>query len=291
MLPSSQVTPAETESKAAIYDEGLWTTFRCAIRTLVVLDLVEFVRLYEADEQGTMRRWEAFVHEVETKQIPQSGGRLVKSLGDGLIFEFPAVAPALKCALEMQSMLDKFNVDVRSELHLRARIGAHTADIYFHEHDIYGRGVNLASRLATLAEPGQIVLSSAVRDLLVPGLDPDVEYIGACYLKHVEEPVNAYRIRSPADRHVPAFAHPSSRSLVPTIGIIPFEGRFVSPPHSVLGELIADAAIAALSANGMLRVISRLLHVVVERTGAAARRDQCAPGSQLHCEWQLSNAR
>ena len=47
-------------------------------------------------------------------------------------------------------------------------------------------------------------------------------------------------------------------SLVPTIAIIPFEGRFVSPPHSVLGELLADAAIASLSANGMLRVISRL---------------------------------
>lgn len=259
MPPSSQATPEEAESsKAVISDEGLWTTFRRATRTMVVLDLVESVRLYELDEEGTARRWEAFVREVETRLLPQWGGLLSNSLGDGLILEFLAVQPALKCALALHSMLDKFNVGARSELHMRARIGVHTADVFFHEHDIYGRGVNLTSRLATLAEPGQIVLSDAVRDLLVPGLDPEVEHIGACYLKHVAEPVNAYRIQSSTDRHAPALAKLPIPSLVPTIGIIPFEGRFVSPPHSVLGELIADAAITRLSANGTLRMISRL---------------------------------
>jgi TolB-like protein/Flp pilus assembly protein TadD len=205
-----------------------------------------------------MRRWEAFLRKVQTQQLPQAGGRMVKSLGDGLIVEFPAVTPALKSALAMQSMLAEFNVGVESELRMHARIGAHTADVYFHEHDIYGRGVNLVSRLATLAEPGQIVISSAVRDLLVPGLDPEVEHIGACYLKHFAEPVNAYRIQTTTDRQSSALSNPSRSSLFPTIGIIPLEGRFVSPHHSVLGELIADATIARLSANGMLRVISRL---------------------------------
>jgi class 3 adenylate cyclase/TolB-like protein len=253
-----QGIPAQTESSnAVISNDALWTTFRCATRTLVVLDLVESVRLYELDEEGTLYRWEAFVREVET-QVPQSGGRLVKSLGDGLIVEFPAVTPALKCTLAMQSILAKSNVGVRSELRMHARIGVHTADVYFHQHDIYGRGVNLASRLATLAQPGQIVISSTVRDLLVSGLDPEVEHIGACYLKHVAEPVNAYRIQSTMDRQASALSNLSGPFLFPTIGIIPFEGRFVSPPHSVLGELIADATIACLSANGMLRIISRL---------------------------------
>ena len=228
MLHGSQVTPAETESgKAVISNEALLTTFRRAARTLVVLDLVDSVRLYELDEEGTARRWQAFVREVETQLLPQWGGLVGNSLGDGLLVEFPAVQPALKCALAMQSILDKFNVGVRSELHMRARIGVHIADVYFHEHDIYGRGVNLTSRIAALAQPGQIVISSAVRDLLVPGLDPEVEHIGACYLKHLDEPVNAYRIPSSTDRHAPTLAKLPIPSLVPTIGIIPFEGRFV----------------------------------------------------------------
>ena len=256
MLHNVEGTPTQTEnSEAVISSDTLWTTFRCLTRTLVVLDLVESVRLYEQDEQGTMRRWEAFVREIETRQLPQFGGSLIKSLGDGLVAEFPAVTPALKCALAMQRTLAEFNAGVRSDLHMHARIGVHTADVYFHNHDVYGRGVNLAARLVTLAGPGQIVVSNAVRDLLVPGLDPEVEHVGMCYLKHIDDPVNAYRIQSTVDRQAPPLRGLSGPA---TIGIIPFEGQFVSPPHSVLGELVADATIACLSANATLRIISRL---------------------------------
>lgn len=250
--------PQIENSNAVISDGSLWTTFRYITRTLVILDLAESVRLYELDEQGTMHRWEAFVREVETQELPQSGGRLVKSLGDGLIAEFPAVTPALRCAVVMQNILSRLNVGVPIEGRMHARIGVHTADVYFHRHDIYGRGVNLASRLATLAEPGQIIVSSAVRDALIPGLDPQVEHVGVCYLKHIAEPVDAYRIQTGMGRKEPALSNAAVLPSFPTIAIIPFEGQLVSPPHSVLGELIADGAIACLSANGMLRVISRL---------------------------------
>ena len=61
-------------------------------------------------------------------------------------------------------------------------------------HDIYGSDVNLTARIATLAGPGEIVISSELRDQLTDGLDAELEDLGDCHLKHVAEPVRAYRV-------------------------------------------------------------------------------------------------
>src|SRR6185369_10494691 len=143
-------------------------------RTVVVVDVVESVRLMEQHEDDTIRRWQSFVGEVVTQLLPPRGGRLVKSLGDGLMLEFESVPPAIQCALAMQQAIQPHNQGRPSEQWMCLRIGAHVADIVVDERDIYGSGVNLAARLATLAGPGEIVVSAEVRDGLVPGLDADV---------------------------------------------------------------------------------------------------------------------
>ena len=61
------------------------------------------------------------------------------------------------------------------------------ADVVVEHNDIYGTGVNLAARIASLAGPGEIVVSSQVRDQLVEGLDADVEDLGHCYVKLMPE--------------------------------------------------------------------------------------------------------
>lgn len=141
---------------------------------------------------------------------------------------------------------------------MQLRIGTHSADVIVDGRDIYGSGVNLAARLGTLAGPGEIVASTAVRDQLVAGLDAEVEDLGDWYLKHLNEPVRAYRLSPVGDHAVPAPVARAPQPLVPTIAVIPFEGRDVSPSQHVMGEPIADSVIASLSISGALRVISRL---------------------------------
>ena len=169
--------------------EAPWPALRRASRTVVVVDVVESVRLMEQDEDDTIRRWQSFVGEVVTRLLPQSGGRLVKSLGDGLMLEFESVPPAIQCALAMQQAIQPHNLGRTSEQWMCLRIGAHVAEVVVDERDIYGSGVNLAARLATLAEPGEVVVSTEVRDSLVPGETRNYDRV-----KDVVEEVNNARV-------------------------------------------------------------------------------------------------
>jgi TolB-like protein len=151
---------------------------------------------------------------------------------------------------------------------MRLRIGANKGALIADQHDVYGRSVNLAARLMKLAGPGEIIVSAEVRDDLVSTLDADIEDLGEhdtaiedlgqLNLRHVANRVRAYRVGPPgawpADE--PGLAPPPE--LRATIAVIPFTARTPSTEHDVLGEVLADDVIAALSQTPDLQVISRL---------------------------------
>lgn len=268
--------------------EAPWPALRRASRTVVVVDVVESVRLMEQDEDDTVRRWQSFVSESVTRLLPQSGGRLVKSLGDGLMVEFDNVPSAIQCALAMQQAIHARNFGRPSEQWMCLRIGAHVADVIVDEHDIYGSGVNLAARLATLAGPGEIVVSAELRDGLVPGLDADVEDLGDCFVKHVAQAVRAYRIGGVGERPVMTALQEQSQSLLPTIAVMPFEGRVLGAEHAAVGELIADTVIVQLSKHESMRVVSRLSTSVLGGRGAAVQQQQAK--TRLGATYALTGA-
>lgn len=228
-------------------------------RIVAIVDLVGSVAHYENDEAGTVRRWAAFVAKLDDTVRGRHGGRLVKSTGDGFILEFDDVHATLRCMTELHQGCAIENAAVPLGSPFSLRIGVHLADVYVDQSDIYGRGVNLAARLASIAQPGDTILSGAIRDAHVPGIDPDIEDIGPVFFKNAVVPVPAYRIvetkESPRARRS---ALPIVPPLVPTIAIIPFKGLFVSETDDAVGELLADLLIARLSIGGKTRVISRL---------------------------------
>jgi TolB-like protein len=222
------------------------------------MDLVESVRLMEDNENDAVRRWRQIVGAVEHDILPAHHGRLVKSMGDGLMLEFPSVQPAMQAAFAIQRACAAANTDVPPEQHMLLRMGAHVGQLIADQHDVYGHGVNLAARLTTLAGPGEIVVSADVRDQLTPILDADIEDLGACYLKHVHEPVRVYRVGPPGPRPVIEPGSAVMPELRPTIAVIPFAARGGEAAHQVLGEVLADEIISALSRAPELNVISRL---------------------------------
>ncbi len=234
-------------------DGAEWVT-----RTLLFADVVESVRLMEENESGIVQRWRNFVGVVEREVLPSHCGRLVKSHGDGLLLEFPVVAPAMKAAFALQRAGLKINDGVLPSQHIMLRMGLHSGHMIADGHDVYGSGVNLAARLTGLAGPGEIVVSADVRDQLTPVLDADIEDLGACYLKHVQEPVRAYRVGPPGPRPVIEPGTMAMPQLRPTIAVIPFVERADKGEHHVVGEVLADEIIAALSRSAELNVISRL---------------------------------
>ena len=228
------------------------------VRTVLIVDVVESVRLMEEDEEGVVQRWLRLVDHVVKDVLPANEGRLVKSTGDGMLLEFARVQSAMTAAFAIQRASDIANLGLPGDRRMLLRMGAQVGELIADERDVYGRGVNLAARLTTLAGPGEIVVSAGVRDQLTPILDADVEDLGDCFVKHMDKPVRAYRVGPPGPRPVIEPGSGSIPEMLPSIAVIPFAVRGTEPEHQLLGEILADEIIAALSRTSELHVISRL---------------------------------
>jgi len=225
-------------------------------RAIVVVDVVESVRLTELDESNHIDRWRRFVDETVTDVLPARNGRLAKSLGDGMLLEFGTVRDAVAAALDLQGRVAPYNASHPPAFAMHLRIGGHVAHVVRDSRDIYGAGVNLAARVASLAGPGEVVITADFRDELFEGLDADIEDLGECRLKHVGQPVRAYRV-GPIGPQPTMPSDPSNLMLQATVAVIPLDVAS-SGEDRIVGQLLADAVIARLSLSAELRVISRL---------------------------------
>ena len=149
-------------------------------RAIVVVDLVESVRLMQEHEDAVIACWRGFVHAVRVQVLPAQGGRMVKSLGDGMLLAFDSVRQATQACMDMQQCLETLNAQRHAGEALSLRIGTHWTDVVEDELDVYGTGVNLAARLAGCAQPGAIVLSAQAADGLCAGLDADLKTWETC---------------------------------------------------------------------------------------------------------------
>ena len=207
-------------------------------RALLIVDLVESVRLIRRDEAGVVGRWCALVEDTRTRVLPAHGGRLVKSLGDGMLLDFPSVRQAAAAAFDLLARLPRFNEVLDPALRMHLRMGCHVAAVAVTDVDLFGDGPNLAQRLCTLAGPGQLVASAAACDELLDGVDGLLEDMGECYVKHYDEPVRAYRVR-PLDAASAGPADPlAGVDLRPGIAVVPFHAP--DPGAAAVGELLTD---------------------------------------------------
>jgi adenylate cyclase len=245
-----------------------------AYKVVLVIDLVESVRLMAGHEAAVVARWRAFMDHAAQRVLPQHGGRLVKSLGDGLLAEFDQPVNAVKCASELHAFFKPSNLQLPADQQMHLRAGIHASHLYVGEHDVYGHGVNLAARVATLGDAGDTVVTAPVRDGIVDGIDGIVDDMGESYLKHWPEPVRTWRVyptRADQPRWRPERHEAPISDFRPSIAVIPFDARTPAPEHFVIGELIADGVIAQLARSQDLRVIARL-------STTAFRGRQATPG-------------
>lgn len=232
--------------------------FRHHTKIIVVVDVVESVLLMERNEHEFIQRWHHFVGQTR-ELLAKSDGRMHKSLGDGLMLEFAEAHSAIRAAFGIHELCGQSNQDLPADRQMHLRIGAHTAEFVADEHDIYGTDINLTARIATLAGPGEIVVSAPLRDCLTDGLDADIEDLGECHLKHVSEPVHVYRVGPVGHAPVVRLDATVAASLLrPTLIVVPFTARMTAPEHQVLGEILAEEIIAGLSRCAQINVISRL---------------------------------
>jgi len=248
-------------------------------KVVLVIDLVESVRLMSADEAGTVARWHSFVQTAQNHTIPAQRGRLVKSLGDGLMVEFEEARDAVNAAQNLHGVINLANAGLQADHQMHLRAGINATHVFTDNNDIYGAGVNLAARIATLAGPGETVVSASVRDGLTDGLDASIEDLGECYLKHIVEPVRLYRLGEVGANSVLPPKGDYGAPMQPAIAVVPFTNRNQSTEHFAAGELIADGIIARLSKTRELKVISRLSTSVFRDRNAGSQAIEKALGA------------
>jgi len=228
------------------------------LRAVLFADVVDSVRIVQADPEGAVLRWREFTAAAVSEDIASRGGRIVKTTGDGMLAEFGTAAEAVEAALALLERADRGNSELEPELRIHLRIGINFADVIADEADIYGDAVNLAARLMALGGADEIIVSVAVRDHLTDGLGVRIEDLGERKLKGIEQPVRAFRAMPPGPRRRRPAERARHAGDRPSIAVLPFRNVVPDPAHEFLGDLIAEDLITSLSRQTDLFVISRL---------------------------------
>jgi adenylate cyclase len=164
------------------------------LTAVMIADVAGYSRLSQVDDEGTRARFQSDLHHIFEPSIAGHHGRLVKTMGDGLLVDFHSVVDALRCAIEMQRAKAAGNVDTSADRRLEFRIGINLGDLIVEGEDIHGDGVNIAARLQALAEPGGIVVSGTAYDHIKGKVDAGFEFLGEQRVKNIAEPVRIYRV-------------------------------------------------------------------------------------------------
>ena len=241
-------------------------------RAILVAEISDSVAMMELDEERTVERCRAFLGHATSQVIPTHAGRsMLKIPADGFIAEFPDGAQALRCAFELHADLARFNARLEAPS-LGMRLGIHVAEVIVEAFNVLGDGVNIAARLAELANPGETIVSAQVRDQLASGVEASVEDLGEQRLRNRERAVRAFRAWPPAQTGawVPSVAVQAHGR--PSVAVIPFQLRSDDARFESIGDGLADDVIASLSRMADFFVISRLSTMAFRRSPLGVRR-------------------
>ena len=161
------------------------------LRAIMFTDLVGSTEISSRD--GDTRAMEVLAHhdEIVRRALSERSGREVKHTGDGIFASFSYVSTAVDCAVQIQRAFgEPANQDSEDP---RVRIGISAGEPVSQHEDLFGAVVNLASRICGHAKPGQILVSSAVRELSV-GKPIVFQDRGPIALKGFDDPIRLFEV-------------------------------------------------------------------------------------------------
>jgi len=164
------------------------------LAAIVAGDIAGYSRLMELNEEGTHERVKRIQRDLIEPSIREHYGRLVKTTGDGFIAMFDSPVEAVRCGIVIQQNMSGRNTSLPRDQWIEYRIGVNLGDVIIEEDDIYGDGVNVASRLEGLAQPGQVFISGGIYEQIKNKLVCGYESLGDRRVKNITDPVRVYRV-------------------------------------------------------------------------------------------------
>ena len=161
------------------------------LAAILSADVVGYSRLMGEDEAGTLARLKSCRAEALDPNIAERRGRIVKTMGDGLLVEFASVVDAVNCAIAVQNAMA-----ASDDQRMVFRIGVNLGDIVVENDNIFGDGVNVAARLQAIAEPGGICISGEAHGQVEGKVAASFVDLGERKLKNIAKPVRAFNVRA-----------------------------------------------------------------------------------------------
>ena len=230
------------------------------LAAIVAADVVGYSRLMGADETGTLAALRSHRSELIDPLIGRHGGRIVKTMGDGLLLEFPSVVAAVEFAIATQSRTAERNQDIPNSEAIRFRIGVHVGDVIVEGDDIFGDGVNIAARIEPLAEPDGVTLSDDAYRQVRDRLDVVWEDGGEHEVKNIARPIHLWhwqRNGPQAPAKNPAEAAAMALPYKPSIAVLPFDNMSGDPDQEYFADGMTEDLITDLSKISGLFVVAR----------------------------------
>src|ERR1700720_4223194 len=231
------------------------------LAAILAADVVGYSRLVGEDEEGTLERLKVLRRTVADPKIKEHRGRVVRTMGDGLLVEFASVVDAVRCAVEVQREMALCNADLPSDRRIEFRIGINLGDIIKDGREIYGDGVNVAARLEALATPGGICVSRVVRDQVRDKLGFAFDDRGEQQVKNIVRPVRVFDVNMAGETMILTPDSAARAPLLlpdkPSIAVLPFQNMSGDPEQEYFADGMVEEIITALSRIRWLFVIAR----------------------------------
>jgi adenylate cyclase len=263
------------------------------LTVIMMADVVDYSRLMEADEAGTLAALKERRTAIVEPTVQTQGGRVVKLMGDGMLMEFGSAVNAVTGAIEVQQKFTTANAALAQDRQIALRIGINLGDVIGDESDIYGHGVNIAARLEAQAPRSGILVSDAVHAQVSGKVDANFTFAGELQLKNIAAPVRAWRWTGSETTPAPMgpTPHPDAKPspAKPSITILPFTNLSGDPNQeffaagigldlesalSLIGgiELRAQGAPSDFQLTGSVRAASGQIRVTARLIEAAGGR-------------------
>lgn len=240
--------------------------------TIVAADLVGYSRMMAKDEDLVIGRLRDLRTNVIDPALAAEGGRIIKTMGDGLLAEFTSPVPAVRAAVAVQEMMVLWSSRDDEQDPMQFRIGVNHGDVVIDGDDVLGDVVNIAARLESIAPPGGVCVSRAVHDEIAAVDGLRLRSMGPQFVKNIPAPVETWCVEIDGVVMNPPTTAGREREQRASVAVLAFENLSADPEQEYLADGIAEDVTAELARFRSLFVVARSSSFAYKETGFDVRR-------------------